>query len=220
MVIVLFLTLKGRTRNLVLGGIAASAILVGLTQMDKISGFQREQSASETRESADMRVSFAYVSWLMFQDRPVFGFGFGRFPIDKLPYLSDRSTELHLEDIRAYVHHNTYLSLLTDTGLIGLGLFLTMFGLMGREAWRTCRGESPPWAKRQAALFLGATGVYSLQLLFHELSYTPLDNSLVFFLAGCAGGVAPQRAIGSASRAARVGLPLRPARLAGPTGAT
>jgi O-antigen ligase len=114
---------------------------------------------------------------------------------------------LHLEALRPYVHHNSYLSLLTDTGLVGLGLFLSMFGLMGREAWRTCRGEGPPWAKRQAALFLGAIGVYACQLMFHELSYTPLDNSLIFFLSGCAGGVATQTAV--ASRPAAVRYPIR-----------
>lgn len=206
LVIVLFMTLRGRTRNLVLGGIAFSAILVGLTQMEKIVGFQREQSASDTRESADMRVSFAYVSWQMFLDRPVFGFGFGRFPLDKLPYLSDRSTSLRLEALRPYVHHNTYLSLLTDTGLVGLGLFLAMFFLMGREAWRTYRSDEPDWCKRQAALFLGAIGVYACQLMFHELSYSPIDNSLVFFLAGCAGAVAPRRSTAHAANHLAAGL--------------
>src|SRR5262249_40592804 len=116
-----------------------------------------------------------------------------RFPLDKLPYLSDRSTSLRLEALRPYVHHNSYLSLLTDTGLVGLGLFLTMFFLMGREAWRTCHAEVPDWRKHQAALFLGGLRVYALQLMFHELSYTPIDNSLIFFLAGCAAAVAPQR---------------------------
>lgn len=211
LMIVLFLTLRGRTRNIVLGGLALSAILVGLTQMDKIVGFQREQSAADTRESADLRVSFAYVSWQMFLDRPIFGFGFGRFPLDKLPYLSDRSTNLRLEAIRPYVHHNTYLSLLTDTGIVGLGLFLTMFFLMGREAWRTYRSDLPDWRKRQAALFLGAVGVYAMQLLFHELSYTPIDNSLIFFLAGCAGAVAPQRSKESSPSHLATGLvPARP----------
>jgi len=197
---VLYVTLDGRTRRVVLGAAAMACLLVGLTQMDKIVGFQREQSAADTRESADMRVSFAYVSWQMFLDHPVFGFGFGRFPVAKLPYLSDRSTSLHLEALRPYVHHNTYLSLLTDTGLVGLGLFLAMLALWCREAWRTCRSDAPPWAKHQAALLLGAVGVYVCQLMFHELSYTPIDNSLVFFLAGCSGAVAAGRVAVSADR--------------------
>lgn len=190
----LVMTLKGRMRIVVMTSIAMAGILVGLTQADKIVGFQREQSAADTAESANMRVGFAYVSWLMFQDRPLFGFGFGRFPLDKLPYLEDRATDLNLEKLRPYVHHNTFLSLLTDTGALGLGLFLVAMGLWVRNAIVVYRAaESPDWAKRQAVLMLGALGVYAMQLMFHELSYTPIDNSLVFFLAGTASALVPQR---------------------------
>lgn len=189
---VLVCTLQGRTRNMVLGGMAMVGLLVGLTQMDKIVGFQREQSAADTAESASMRVGFAYVSWLMFQDRPLEGFGFGRFPVDKLPYLDDRSTDINLECLRAYVHHNTFLSILVDTGLIGLALFVAMLAYWMIEAWRTVRSAATPrWAKLQCVLLLGAVPVYAAQLLFHELSYTPMDNSLVFFLAGCSSALAP-----------------------------
>lgn len=191
LVLVLWMTLAGRVRQAVLGGMALAGLLVGLTQMERVVGFQREQSAADTRESADMRVSFAYVSWQMFLDRPLFGFGFGRFPIDKLPYLADRTTELKLEKLRPYVHHNTYLSLLTDTGLVGLGLFLAMLGYWIADARRTYLSDVPAWRKHQTALLVGALGVYACQLMFHELSYTPIDNSLIFFLAGCAGAVAP-----------------------------
>jgi O-antigen ligase len=205
----LVMTLKGRTRIVVMTSIAMAGILVGLTQAEKIVGFQREQSAADTAESANMRVGFAYVSWLMFQDRPLFGFGFGRFPLDKLPYLEDRATDLNLEKLRPYVHHNTFLSLLTDSGLLGLGLFLAGMGLWIRNAWIVyCADESPLWAKRQAVLMLGALGVYAMQLLFHELSYTPIDNSLVFFLAGTASALMPRRetALKPASAASHVGL--------------
>jgi O-antigen ligase len=192
--LVLMLTLSGRARLTVLGGIAMAALLVGATQMDKIVGFQREQSAVDTADSANLRVSFAYVSWLMFQDKPIFGFGFGRFPIDKLPYLSDRSTDLNLEALRPYVHHNTFLSILVDTGLVGLSLFLAMLVLWCLDAWRTCRSpQAAKHQKRMAALSIGAVGVYVCQLAFHELSYTPLDNSLVFFLAGAASALAARK---------------------------
>lgn len=191
---VLLLTLHGRTRNIVLGGMVVAGLLVGATQMDKIIGFQREQSAVDTADSANLRVSFAYVSWLMFQDRPLFGFGFGRFPVDKLPYLDDRSTDLNLEALRPYVHHNTFLSILVDTGLVGLTLFLAMLAYWMLNAWHTVRtADVPPWARRQAVLVLGAVPVYAAQLLFHELSYTPIDNSLVFFLAGTASALAARK---------------------------
>lgn len=190
----LWTTLRGATRTYVLGGLAAAAMVVGLTQMDKIVGFQREQSAADTADSANLRVSFAYVSWLMFQDKPIFGFGFGRFPTDKIPYLADRTSDLNLEDLRPYVHHNTFLSILVDTGIVGLGMFLAMIGLWVKGGIDTYRAEqTSDWARRQAILMLGAVGIYACQLLFHELSYTAMDNALMFFLAGAASAVVPRR---------------------------
>ena len=192
--IVGLLTLPSRARNIALGCGLMAGLVVGATMMDKIVGFEREQSAADTAESANMRVGFAYVSWLMFQDRPIFGFGFGRFPLDKLPYLDDRSTDLFLDKLRPYVHHNTFLSILTDTGLVGLALFLAMMAYWGVNAWRIIRdADTPCWAKHQAIWLLGAIGVYAPQLLFHELSYTPLDNSLVYFLAGTVSALVPQQ---------------------------
>ena len=201
-------TLRGRTRSLVLGGVAAAALIVGATQMEKIVGFQREQSAADTADSANLRVSFAYVSWLMFQDRPLFGFGFGRFPGDKLPYLADRSSELHLEALRPYVHHNSFLSLLVDTGLVGLGLFLAMLAAWIVQAWRTyAASDASDGARRRAILLLGAVGVYAPQLLFHELSYTLVDNALVFFLAGASSAAATARSAVVRPRRAEVVSP-------------
>ena len=90
-----------------------------------------------------MRESFAYVSWQMFWDRPIWGCGFGHFYEEKLPYLSDRRTPLKLEEIRDYIHHNTYLSLLTETGVIGLGLFLAVLACWIRVGWQLTRDGKP-----------------------------------------------------------------------------
>src|SRR5690606_28697965 len=97
--------------------------------------------------------------------------------------------------LRPYVHHNTFLSILTDTGLVVLALFLAMIAYWGVNAWRILlAADTPAWAKHQAIWLLGAIGVYAPQLLFHELSYTPLDNSLVYFLAGTVSALVPQHA--------------------------
>jgi O-antigen ligase len=190
LVIVLATTLRGKTRLAVLGTLVAGGVLVSAAKFDKLMAFQREQSAGETKTSADMRLSFAYVSWRMFQERPLAGFGFGQFPQAKLAFLGDRSVDLQLETIRLFVHHNTFLSLLTETGLIGFALFCGLLVLWWRDAWAVFhRGESPPWARRHAALVLGTAGVYVCQLVFHELSYSTLDNCLIFFLAGMTSGI-------------------------------
>ena len=162
--------------------------------MDSLANLQREGSATEARTSADMRASFAYVSWQMFLDRPILGFGFGQFYREKLPYLSDHSTPLQLELIRDFIHHNTYLSLLTETGLVGLGLYLAILIAWARRGWRLTRSDNPAWVRAHGVLLLGALATYAVQMLFHEVSYTTLDNSLLFLLAGIAVG------LGSASK--------------------
>ncbi len=183
--IVFGMALQGRLRMLFLSGIVAGGALLGVTKMDSILEFKRESSAAETLDSSKMRASFAYVSWKMFQDQPLFGVGFGHFRESKLPYLSDKSTPLVLESIRDLVHHNTYLSLLTETGAVGLGIFLAMLASWIADALRVWRDpQSEPWQRSYVLLLLGTMGAHSAQLLFHELSYGPRDNALVFFLAG------------------------------------
>jgi O-antigen ligase len=193
-VVALALTLRGIWRPIVLGALVSSALVMSVVQLDSLANLQREGSATEARTSADMRASFAYVSWQMFLDRPILGFGFGQFYREKLPYLSDRSTPLQLELIRDFIHHNTYLSLLTETGLVGLGLYLAILIAWARRGWRLTRSDYPAWARAHGVLLLGALATYAVQMLFHEVSYTTLDNSLLFLVAGVAVG------LGSASK--------------------
>jgi O-antigen ligase len=192
LVLVLGLTLRGMSRNLIVASLVAGALFISVTRLDSILSFQRESSASDTRDSASLRSVFAYVSWKMFEERPLTGFGFGQFYQEKMAFLADRSTSLRLDSIRALVHHNTFLSLLTETGIIGLAMFLAILFAWSRNAWRLARSERvPDWARMQAVLLLGALVVYGFQLLFHELSYSPIENSLVFFLAGISEGLRP-----------------------------
>ena len=87
---------------------------------------------------------------------------------------------------------NTLLSLLTETGLVGLGLYLAVLAGWARTAWQLARSPSPPpWARAQGVLMLGVLVVYLCVAMFHELSYTPIDNSLVFLLAGVTMGLRP-----------------------------
>lgn len=183
LVLILGLSLRGRIRIAVVAGLLVGASLLMATKMNSILAFQREQSASISRGSAEARWSFAVVSWEMFKDSPIWGVGFGQFPVAKLPYLSER-LDVPLEDIRPLVHHNTFLSLLTETGIVGLGLFIALLYAWGRHAWLLYRHPATPrWAWRQATLFLGVLALYACQLTFHELSYSTIDNCLVFFLA-------------------------------------
>lgn len=185
LVTVLTLTTRGRTRLLLLATLLGAALLVGITKTEELISVKREQTAEEARGSAEARLSFAYVSWRMFQDHPLLGVGFGQFPMAKMPYLSDRTIDLPLEAVRPLIHHNTILSLLVETGIIGLSLFLGMLAAWGRNAWLLYRNDATPsWIRRQAVLMLGVLGLYLCQFGFHEISYSTQDNCLLFLLAG------------------------------------
>ena len=186
------LTLPPVWRKLVPIGMLVAGLLLAVTQFDSLMGFQREYSAANTRDSAYMRASFTYVSWQMFLDRPIVGCGFGHFADAKLPYLSDRSTDLHLEAIRDLGHHNTLLSLLTETGLVGVGLFLALVYAWTRNAWLMYRNpETPAWVRVWPVLLISSIGVYFCQWMFHELSYAPIDHALLFLIAGVTVGLRP-----------------------------
>jgi O-antigen ligase len=184
------LILRESWRKLVLFSMLGAVLVVAMTKSDSLLGFEREGSSEFTRSSAESRASFAYVSWKMFVDRPILGFGFGQFPEAKWPYLDDRSTDLNLEIIRPLSHHNTYLSLLVELGLLGFTLYMLLLASWARAAWRLYRGDRrPAWVQAHGALTLCALATYAIQMMFHDVSYTSIDNSLIFLLGGLTVGL-------------------------------
>jgi len=190
--IVLGLCLRRGWRPLVLGSAVAAGLLAAVLCWDRLVGLERDGSAATSRSSVRQRASFTYVSWKMFLDRPLLGVGFGQFPDAVKPYLSDRSTSLHLENIRDYPHHNTFLSLLTETGLVGMGLFVAVLCGWARGAWRMYSSVSAPeWVRGQGLAMLGVLAIFVCPSMFFDLTYSPHDHWLVFFLAGVTAGLRP-----------------------------
>lgn len=193
--IVLACTLRGRVRSAVLGTMVVAGLVAGITKYESFIGFAREDSAEITRHSTGMRAKFTYVSWQMFKDKPLFGFGFGQFTGEKLKYLGDRSVDLVLEDIRKYSHHSTFLNILVELGLVGLLAFMAVkFGWTFAMAKLLRDGRAPPAAHTLAALSLAVLAMAALQMVVHETSFTPIDNALMYLLAGLTVGVYARRA--------------------------
>lgn len=179
-------------KYIVYGCLGIGLVLVAF-KFESITGFPREGSIEDTRSSAECRAQFAYVSWLMFLDRPIFGFGFGNFPEEKLPYLDLRDVEMNMDLIRPLIHHNTYLDLLVELGLVGCALYLAIMIAWTRTAWRlTGDPRRPNWVRYHGILTLAALGSYAIQMMFHEVTFTSIDNSLIFLLAGISSGLFAQ----------------------------
>ncbi len=184
-VTLVWLGLQGLPRRAAIVGMLFAGLAIGIIKGPDLVAFKREYSAAETRESTYMRAAFAYVSVQMFKDRPVAGFGFNQFQVYNLPYLSDRSTDIRVESIRGYVHHNSFLSLLVDLGLIGFALY-TFVGLTSAiqayVLWHT--QTTPKWARGLALIAFCIGGVHMIQMAFHEVSFSTIENSFLFAAIG------------------------------------
>jgi len=182
---------------LVIAGVVA-LLCLGPILIDKIDGFKRDKevSASQMKESAQLRPLFFTVATRMFQDRPILGCGFGQYPREKYPYLQDPYSGQPLSKTKSYMQHNVFLAYLTETGLLGLMALIAMLGLMIRAAWNTWRRSDTSLLARQQGMLLGALlATYISNGMFHDVSIMPLVNMLLFFWAGVANNVQchPQR---------------------------
>jgi O-antigen ligase len=187
------LATRGKVRAVILGTAIVGGVGVVALKSDAILSMKREFSAAETRKSADMRGSFAYVSWKMFLDYPILGVGFGQFASEKLPYLGDRSVDMDLESIRPYVHHNTFLAVLTEAGLVGLIPFLGMLCGWAYAGVKLARDEEG-WVRAQGLLCAGTLAAAFWQMTAHEITFTTFDNSLIYTVAGITSGLYAVRA--------------------------
>jgi O-antigen ligase len=192
------LTFTMRWRRLVIVGFVCSVVMVAIFAGDGLLKFKREFTEAETLKSTQMRTVFAIVSWQMFQDRPLFGHGFGQFMIENRPYLNDRSYDVDLQMIRSYTHHNTFLSVLAEMGLIGLVLYLAMLSAWARSAWKLWRDQSQAdWTRGLSLFFVVVWGTMLMQGLFHEVSYSPVEHGLLFLVGGVVTSLRAKQPLGS-----------------------
>jgi len=184
-VILLSTMLQGKTRTLVLGSLFMSAVVGGLLIGPSLLAFKREYSEAETLESTRMRGAFAYVSLKMFQDSPIVGFGFNQFQVYNRPYLDDRTTNIRLESIRGYVHHNSFLSLVVDLGLVGATLYMIAAVSLIRNCWVVWRHPTAsPYARSAAVLSFCIIAVHGIQMAFHEVSFSSIENAILMMALG------------------------------------
>jgi hypothetical protein len=189
--------LPARWRVAVLGAGALAAALVLVAGWEHLLAFKRDRdlSADTVAESVELRPILATVAWHMFLDRPIFGCGYGQYVQAAPPYFSDRSTDLPLEKARPYVQHNVFLALLTETGLVGMGLFVALLGAWTLDAWRLWRNPlAPAWARQYGLLFVAFMGVYVANGMFHDVSLIAMMNMYLFFLGGAVVAVAASAA--------------------------
>jgi len=191
-------------RPVVLGSLLLSMTIGVACTWQHFVEFKRDKNldARESLESAKLRPILARIAWSMFLDRPIQGFGFGQYLPASRPYLFDRTTDLDLEKGRPYIQHNVFLSLLTETGLVGMGLWIAVLTLWCRNGWRLWCSETEPLYARQCGLLtLAMIGVYLPNGMFQDVSVIPMVNTLLLFVGGLSTGLAAKSAVTASPRA-------------------
>jgi O-antigen ligase len=203
LLVYLGLTLPRAWRAPILAGSLILATVVGMTQWERLLAFKRDQalSARDVAESVKLRPVLAIVAWNMFLDRPLVGCGFGHYQSESVNYLADRSTTLPLEKARPFRQHNVFLSVLTETGLIGAGLFILLLLLWTRDAWLTWKSPRTPAGVRPlAVIFLALLANYAVNGMFHDMSVIAMVNMVLFCMAGVASGLRPRAEVTTVGR--------------------
>lgn len=212
--VVLAWHLPKRKRVPVLTAVIILGLVFGIGARKSLLQLEREDSGGVSQHSVQQRTAFAYVSWKMFKDNPLLGVGFGRFYDQKLPYLSDRTQTFELESIRDLHHHNTFLGLLVETGMVGLAAYLAVLAGLLTSGWRLANNAlASPDMQRLGIMLVATVSAYLPSALFHDLTHVHSDQWLVFLIAGVAYGC--ERRLEASVRATQHAPATRPVALGG-----
>jgi O-antigen ligase len=197
----------GLASIVILGGASLSGFKDQLIRMKR----DKNLTASDAERSMKLRPLLAVVAWEMFQDHPLIGHGYGHYFEFKDPYHNDRSYGLPLEQARSYAQHNVFLSILVDTGLVGLSMIVAWLMMLWAIGWRLARDPvGQPEMRALGMLLLGVLTAYVCGGMFQDVMIIPMVHMFLFFVAGLGVSVY-QRGLRESSLDASVRQPIRAA---------
>jgi O-antigen ligase len=176
---------------LVAGAVVAAALVVAVKWQD-LQAFKRDKhvSVASMSKSASLRPMLAAIAWRMFEEYPVFGCGFGQYRIAAEPLFAERFSSMPVEKAKQYIQHNIFLSLLTETGLIGLTLYVAVLASWSVMAWRLWSDTARPLIERQQGLVFAAALIsYVASGMFQDMTIITMVHILMFMQAGLARGL-------------------------------
>ena len=188
-VLVLALPRHWRT-GLVACSVLLAAVAVPIASSNLV-GFKRgpHQTADVTALSARLRPTIAALQWNVFTHHPLFGCGYGNYQKVNVDYVRDTQSDLPLESVKGFSHHNMFLAILTETGITGFACYLAVLGFWSYGAfllWR--RRDLPLEARQQGLLWLGFMANLAVLGLFHNANADLNIAMLTFLMAGVTQG--------------------------------
>ena len=126
------------------------------------------------------------MTWDIFKEHPIFGVGFGHFRDFAPSYATDPSSPFYAFGSSA-LEHNNLLSIVAETGIVGLTLYLVMVIVILRSSIRLYR-KLPSTAvgfisRDLLVLYWILAMAYFIDGTFRETSDNPFANSLFFGLS-------------------------------------
>jgi len=175
--VLIFLSKKRTLRRACVGlAVMAGVALAVVLSSHELGGALSDRL--EERGPVDFRVAVYTGSWQMFLERPLTGWGFHQMPAELPRYVSGYKDKV-------LYPHNTYLEVLVEEGVAGLGLYVWLMW----EMWRLGRGAIPAGEKdgfldsQFHRLWPILLAVYWVNAALVVMSYQ-FVNALLFTMAG------------------------------------
>ncbi|GAB6166798.1 O-antigen ligase family protein [Thermostilla marina] len=183
---------KRRGRAILAAAGCLAVILIALGFHKSLMSFKRDRnlSAADVAKSVELRPVLAWMAFRVFADHPLTGVGLARYDVAKFDYLGDRNSPYPPAMAKPYTQHNVFLSVLAETGVIGLGLFVLFLALCTREAWHTWKnGAASPSLRASSFVVWGLVLAYVINGMFHDVGIIPQVNALLLTVLGCRRGL-------------------------------
>lgn len=182
------LLILSRRQRLVAGLLIVAMFLAVIGNWSNFTGSDRQAGGVGEVSTAQTRVVLARASLAMFLDHPLVGVGFTNFIHAARPYVAQvRTTFLGYREAwigTSVNQHNQFLSVLTETGLVGFVPFILMYVLLLRTLVRARGRDADSYDRELVAAVLAVLGAYVVQMLFIEPRFFEFMNVLPFLLAG------------------------------------
>jgi O-antigen ligase len=126
----------------------------------------------EERSPVEFRAAVYRLSWEMFKEKPLLGWGQNQFS----PEIESRISEFRAD---GYAAHNTFIEITVEHGLLGIALYAWMMIGLLRVGRRLPHVQKEPFV----SIWPVFLGVYLVNACFVVMNYQ-FVNALVFTLAG------------------------------------
>ncbi|GMU32592.1 MAG: O-antigen ligase family protein [Planctomycetia bacterium] len=188
--------------------LVAAALIIAVVNMENFLSDDRAKGGLTDTEPLLLRIGLAQMTWEIVQEHPLIGVGFGHFRDHAPAFARDPSSPFYAFGTTA-LEHNNLLSIVAETGVIGLVLYSIMMIVIVRfsiQLFRKLPPKGPGFISRDLlVLYWILVMAYFIDGTFRETSDNPFANSLFFGLSAIP--VALNILLGPVSIYARPGFP-------------